>query len=122
MSSSPTPGSSRASSSPPMIRCGRGGCKTISNEVTRLRSISKMLVCLWALAITASAQADDYPNRAIKIVSPHPAGVATDVIGRALAVKLGADLGQPLVVENRPGANGIVAEGMIAKSPPDGYT
>ena len=54
------------------------------------------------------AHADEYPSRAIKIVSPHPPGVATDVLGRALAVNLQHSLGQPVVVENRPGANGIV--------------
>ena len=87
-----------------------------------MRCILKTLVCLFALAITAPAQADDYPNRTIKIVTPHPAGVATDVLGRALAGKLSLELGQPVVVENRPGANGIVADGVIAKSPADGYT
>ena len=87
-----------------------------------MRCILKTLVCLFVLAITAPAQADDYPNRTIKIVTPHPAGVATDVLGRALAVKLSLELGQPVVVENRPGANGIVADGVIAKSPADGYT
>src|SRR5262249_34801091 len=75
-----------------------------------------------ALALAPPPQADDYPNRPTKIVPPHPAGVATDVLGRALAVKLSADLGQPVVVENRPGANGIVADGVIAKAPADGYT
>jgi tripartite-type tricarboxylate transporter receptor subunit TctC len=87
-----------------------------------MRSILKALVGLCALAIAVPALADDYPNRSIKIVSPHPPGVATDVLGRALAVKLSADLGQPVVVENRPGANGIVADGVVAKAPPDGYT
>jgi len=87
-----------------------------------MRRILKTLVCLFALAIAAPAQAEDYPNRTIKIVTPHPAGVATDVLGRALAVKLSLELGQPVVVENRPGANGIVADGVIAKSPADGYT
>jgi len=82
-----------------------------------------MLVCLCALAITSAAHADDYPNRAIKIVSPHPAGVATDVLARALAVKLGADLGQPIVVENRPGAGSSIAAEYVAKNAaPDGYT
>src|SRR5262245_15614797 len=89
---------------------------------SQMRCILKTLVCLFILAITAPAQADDYPNRTIKIVTPHPAGVATDVLGRALAAKLSLELGQPVVVANRPGANGIVADGVIAKSPADGYT
>ncbi len=76
---------------------------------------------LIALA-SARAQAEDYPSRTIKIVSPHPVGVATDILGRALAAKLQQSMGQPVVLENRPGANGIVATGAVAKAPPDGYT
>src|SRR5215213_3106622 len=65
---------------------------------------------------------EDYPTRLIRIVSPHPAGVATDVLGRALAQRLTETLGQPVIVENRPGANGMVAAAAIAKAAPDGYT
>ena len=54
--------------------------------------------------------------------APHPPGIATDVLGRALAATLQHSLGQPVIVENRPGANGIVADGVIAKAPADGYT
>lgn len=56
------------------------------------------------------------------MISPHPVGVATDVIGRALALKLQDQIGQAVVVENHPGADGIIAEGMVAKAVPDGYT
>jgi tripartite-type tricarboxylate transporter receptor subunit TctC len=72
--------------------------------------------------LTCGAAAEDYPVRPIKIVSPHPVGVATDILARALALKLNQSLGQPVIVENRPGANGIVAAGSIAKAAPDGYT
>ena len=68
------------------------------------------------------ASSQDYPSRLIRIVSPHPAGVATDVLGRALAQRLTETLGQPVIVENRPGANGMVAAAAIAKAAPDGYT
>ena len=86
----------------------------------------KMLACFIAVALIGSnawsAQAEVYPDRTIKIVSPHPAGVATDVLGRAIAPVLQQNFGQPVVLENRPGANGIVAEGAVARSTPDGYT
>jgi tripartite-type tricarboxylate transporter receptor subunit TctC len=74
-----------------------------------------------ALAAT-SVVAQDYPSNPIRIISPHPPGVATDVLGRAIAQSLSETLGQPVIVENRPGANGIVAAGAIAKAAPDGYT
>jgi len=70
----------------------------------------------------AGARAETYPDRTIRIVSPHPASVATDILGRALAQKLSESLRQPVIVENRPGANGIIAAGLIAKAAPDGYT
>ena len=74
------------------------------------------------LAVASPLRAQDYPSRLIRIVSPHPAGIATDILARAMADKLSASLGQPVVVENRPGANGIVAAGAIARAEPDGYT
>jgi tripartite-type tricarboxylate transporter receptor subunit TctC len=83
----------------------------------------RFLIALAIAAIFAfDAAAEDYPSRPIKIVSPHPVGVATDILARALALKLNQSLGQPVIVENRPGANGIVAAGSIAKAAPDGYT
>ncbi|MGB8046291.1 MAG: tripartite tricarboxylate transporter substrate-binding protein, partial [Pseudolabrys sp.] len=81
----------------------------------RRRALSNILgTSLFAVsAITAvaacTARAEDYPTRPIKIVSPHPVGVATDILGRALALKLNESLGQPVIVENRPGANGMIA-------------
>ncbi len=75
-----------------------------------------------AATVTTAAMAANYPDRTIRMISPHPAGVATDVIGRTLALKLQETLGQPVVMENHPGANGIIAEGLVAKATPDGYT
>jgi tripartite-type tricarboxylate transporter receptor subunit TctC len=68
------------------------------------------------------AQAQDYPHRPIRYVIPFPPGGATDANGRALAREVEANLGQPLVIDNRGGANGIIAAELVAKAAPDGYT
>jgi len=76
--------------------------------------------CLWAAA-PALAQAD-YPNRPITYVVPYPPGGAADVFARQLAGELTKRLGQPVVVENRAGANGNVGSASVVKAPADGYT
>lgn len=68
------------------------------------------------------AQADNYPSKPIKAIVPFAPGSATDQIGRAFAAKMAETLGQPVVVENRPGANGMIGADQVAKSPADGYT
>jgi len=68
------------------------------------------------------AQSPQYPTRLITLVVPFVPGGATDLIARLVAEHLGKELGQPVIVENRPGASGIVGTGVVAKSPPDGYT
>jgi tripartite-type tricarboxylate transporter receptor subunit TctC len=73
-------------------------------------------------ASAGRAAAESYPDRAIRIISPHPVGVATDILGRALAENFSARFGQPVLVENRPKANGILAANDVAKAAPDGYT
>ncbi|MPZ38135.1 MAG: tripartite tricarboxylate transporter substrate binding protein [Rhizobiales bacterium] len=78
-------------------------------------------VCI-ASMVWVHAWSQDYPTRVIRIISPHPPGIATDVLGRALAQKLNEKFGQPVIVENRPGANGIVSAAAVAKADPDGYT
>ena len=70
--------------------------------------------------LTGSGQA--YPNRPIRIVVPYPPGGGTDVVARTLAQKMNEVMGQPVIVDNRPGANGIIGSDAVAKAAPDGYT
>lgn len=74
------------------------------------------------LALAGHAVADTYPSRAINLVVPYPAGGASDIIARLVAERLQQALKQPVVVENRAGANGIIAYTHVAKAPADGYT
>ena len=81
---------------------------------------------LCVLALTALlcglAQAQGFPNKPIKVVVPSPAGGPPDLILRAILPKLSASLGQPIVIENRGGAGGLVGTAYVAKLPADGYT
>ncbi len=77
----------------------------------------------WLLAAAAAfAQAQEYPAKPVRMVVGFPPGGGTDVVARILQPRLGELLGQPIVIDNRPGATGTVAAGHVAKSPPDGYT
>ena len=75
-----------------------------------------------ALAACACAQAQNYPNRPVRMVVGFPPGGGTDVVARIIAPGLSENLGQSVVIENRPGATGTVAAAAVAKSTPDGYT
>jgi len=75
-----------------------------------------------ALLACGSAWAQAYPTKPIRAVVPFAAGSATDQIGRAFAEKMQAMLGQPVVVDNKPGANGMLGAAEVAKAAPDGYT
>jgi tripartite-type tricarboxylate transporter receptor subunit TctC len=77
---------------------------------------------LWAGAAQAQADAASYPNRPVRVIVGMPPGGATDVMARVISEKLGASLGQPFVVDNRPGAGGIIGTDAVAKAAPDGYT
>ncbi len=73
-------------------------------------------------AILSTAAGAQYPARPIRLLVPNPPGGASDTIARIVAPALGAALGQPLVVENRPGSNGNLSSELAAKAAPDGYT
>jgi tripartite-type tricarboxylate transporter receptor subunit TctC len=80
-------------------------------------------VSLAVLALVAgSAFAQSYPNRPVKVVIPWPPGQATDLAARIVGEKLSQQLGQPFVMENKPGAGGAIGTEIVAKSAPDGYT
>ena len=77
-------------------------------------------VALSALSFTAQAQ--DWPKQAIKLVVPFTAGSGTDIVARAVAERLTTAMGQTVVIENKPGAGGTIAANQVAKATPDGYT
>jgi tripartite-type tricarboxylate transporter receptor subunit TctC len=77
---------------------------------------------LFACLTLAQAHAQDYPSKAVRIVVPFAAGGPSDILARVLAQKLTARWNQPVIVDNRPGAGGSLGAGLVAKSPPDGYT
>jgi tripartite-type tricarboxylate transporter receptor subunit TctC len=82
----------------------------------------RILLVLLALAFAAAASAQDYPAKPIRMVVGFPPGGGTDIAARILAPKLSEQLGQPVVIENRPGATGTTAAAQVAASPGDGYT
>jgi tripartite-type tricarboxylate transporter receptor subunit TctC len=74
------------------------------------------------LAVVVPAGAQDFPNRAIRIIVPFPAGGPTDILSRIVAQKMSESFGQPVVVENRPGADTAIGATQVARAAPDGYT
>src|SRR4051812_40343823 len=82
----------------------------------------RLLIWLFVAALSTGALAQQYPSKAIRLISPFPPGGSVDVVGRLLAAKLSDSLGQQMVVDNRSGASGVVGSEAVLNSPPDGYT
>jgi tripartite-type tricarboxylate transporter receptor subunit TctC len=95
----------------------------------KMTSLRRAWICLLALGtlqlgvlITPPAKAQDYPNQTLKMVVPFVAGGGVDVAARIIAPKLGEELGQSVIIENRGGAGGMLGAAAVAQAPPDGYT
>jgi len=86
------------------------------------RSLSALIVAALLWPALQGAQAQDYPNRPIRLVVAFTAGGTTDFVARLLSERLCSLLGQTVIVDNRPGANGAIAAEYVAKSEADGYT
>lgn len=94
----------------------------IESRTPMARLIGRMAV---GLALTCAATAfaqQDYPSRPIRVVVPYSAGGNTDIVARDVMKELSARLGQPVVIDNKPGANSILGTDIVAKAPADGYT
>jgi tripartite-type tricarboxylate transporter receptor subunit TctC len=81
-----------------------------------------LAAALCGVAAMAGAQAQDYPNKPVRLVLGQPAGGPTDIVARLVGQKLSERWGQPVIVENRPGAGSNIGSEMVAKAPKDGYT
>jgi tripartite-type tricarboxylate transporter receptor subunit TctC len=81
-----------------------------------------LIAALAALALTGPAKAQNWPDKPVHIIIAFTPGSATDVIARAVSNELSAKLGQPVIIENKPGAGGTIAAALVAKAAPDGYT
>ena len=91
-----------------------------SNTPTLILAAGMVLCPAWAWSQAAHLQ--DYPSRPLRFVVPFPPSGSNDIIARVLVARLSEELRQPVVVDNRGGANGIIGTDLAAKSPPDGHT
>jgi tripartite-type tricarboxylate transporter receptor subunit TctC len=90
--------------------------------MTRLIFAALRALALFAATAGIAAAQSDYPNKPIRVVVPWPVGGVADVVLRVIEPKLRAELGQAMVVDNRPGAGGVIGDEIVVKSAPDGYT
>ncbi|MDM0002575.1 tripartite tricarboxylate transporter substrate binding protein [Variovorax sp. J22P240] len=88
----------------------------------RRRQCMHMAVASFCLAVASASNAQDFPTKPIRLIAPFAAGASTDLLARTVAQSMSKDLGQPVIVENKPGAGGILAAEQVARAAPDGYT
>src|ERR1700761_8304680 len=96
----------------------------MTSRVKSMKAIFRCFVTalLFCVAVAPMARAQQYPDRPVHILVGFAAGSGPDVLARAVAAQLGADLGENFIVENRPGANGTIATEAVAHAAPDGDT
>src|SRR6185295_5946597 len=102
-------------------------CNALRSQTAAARCITRIillnLACLTAnCALAQAAFAQVYPSRPIRWIIDFPPGGPSDALPRVIGQKLTESLGQPIVYDNRPGANGVIAYGLAARASPDGYT
>ncbi len=85
-------------------------------------SIGLLIACIGLSSRAASPDPTGYPNKPIKMIVPYPPGGSIDILSRLAGQRLAEELGQPVVIENRPGAGGTIAASLVARAQPDGYT
>src|SRR6476660_7098672 len=101
------------------------GARAMRKTRVQSRKAAIVMVALVSGVICAlhrSASAEDYPVRPITLVVPYPPGGGVDAMGRIVGQKLAAALNQQVIIENRPGAGGVIGTRAVAKAAPDGYT
>jgi tripartite-type tricarboxylate transporter receptor subunit TctC len=102
-----------------------GHCVRVTDarqKVLTMLCMIRLVLAAFLATVTSAALAQTWPARPIRLMLPFPPGGATDVIARVVGQPLSARLGQPMVVENRPGSNGNIAAETVAHARPDGYT
>jgi tripartite-type tricarboxylate transporter receptor subunit TctC len=87
-----------------------------------MKTILQAVIVVAGLLVGAGAIAQSFPDKPIHLVVPYPPGASTDMLARLVGKKLGENLGQPVIVENRGGANGAIGSLFVSRSAPDGYT
>src|SRR5690349_8301795 len=94
----------------------------MSTRSYAMRSLIHILSVALTLAFVVPASAQMYPSKPIRLVVPYGAGGPSDILARIIADEMGKSLGQPLVVDNKPGAGSMVGTEIVVRSAPDGYT
>src|SRR5881396_642490 len=84
--------------------------------------IIKAILIAALLVVSTASSAQSYPSKPIHIIVPYPAGGTSDILARTIGQRLSESFGQPVIVENKPGANGNVGADLVAKASADGYT
>src|SRR6267378_8276155 len=100
----------------------RSECRWLTQGARMSGKLGRSITTLALCALHVGAQAQTWPSKPIRIVVPFTPGSGTDIIARTVTERLSPQLGQPIVIENRPGAGGTIGAAVVVKSEPDGYT